>query len=108
MRVLIFFDLPTETREDRRDYTRFRKFLIKSGYMMIQESVYSKLSLNSGQTEQIIEEVKKHRPQKGSVQILSITEKQYSKMEILSGNVDTDVLNSDERLVIILGFIFHL
>lgn len=101
MRVLIFFDLPTETREDRRDYTRFRKFLIKSGYMMIQESVYSKLSLNSGQTEQIIEEVKKHRPQKGSVQILSITEKQYSKMEILSGNVDTDVLNSDERLVII-------
>lgn len=101
MRVLIFFDLPTETREDRRDYTRFRKFLIKSGYMMIQESVYSKLSLNSGQTEQIIEEVKKHRPQKGSVQILLITEKQYSKMEILSGNVDTDVLNSDERLVII-------
>ncbi|MFR7854968.1 MAG: CRISPR-associated endonuclease Cas2 [Acutalibacteraceae bacterium] len=101
MRVLIFFDLPTETREDRRDYTRFRKFLIKSGYMMIQESVYSKLSLNSGQTDQIIEEVKKHRPQKGSVQILSITEKQYSKMEILSGNVDTDVLNSDERLVII-------
>lgn len=101
MRVLIFFDLPTETREDRRDYMRFRKFLIKSGYMMIQESVYSKLSLNSGQTEQIIEEVKKHRPQKGSVQILSITEKQYSKMEILSGNVDTDVLNSDERLVII-------
>ena len=101
MRVLIFFDLPTETREDRRDYTRFRKFLIKSGYMMIQESVYSKLSLNSGQTDQIIEEVKKHRPQKGSVQILSITDKQYSKMEILSGNVDTDVLNSDERLVII-------
>ena len=101
MRVLIFFDLPTETREDRRDYTRFRKFLIKSGYMMIQESVYSKLSLNSGQTEQIIEDVKKHRPQKGSVHILSITEKQYSKMEILSGNVDTDVLNSDERLVII-------
>ena len=101
MRVLIFFDLPTETREDRRDYSRFRKFLIKSGYMMIQESVYSKLSLNSVQTEQIIEEVKKHRPQKGSVQILSITEKQYSKMEILSGNVDTDVLNSDERLVII-------
>lgn len=75
MRVLVFFDLPTETREDRRNYTRFRKFLIKSGYMMIQESVYSKLSLNSGQTEQIIEEVKKEQPPKGSVQILSITEK---------------------------------
>ncbi len=101
MRVLVFFDLPTETREDRRNYTRFRKFLIKSGYMMIQESVYSKLSLNSGQTEQIIEEVKKEQPPKGSVQILSITEKQYSKMEILSGKVGTEVLNSDERLVII-------
>ena len=101
MRVLVFFDLPTETREDRRNYARFRKFLIKSGYMMIQESVYSKLSLNSGQTEQIIEEVKKEQPPKGSVQILSITEKQYSKMEILLGKVGTEVLNSDERLVII-------
>lgn len=101
MRILVFFDLPTVTREDRRNYALFRKFLIKSGYMMIQESVYSKLSLNSSQTEQIIGEVKKNQPQKGSVQILSITEKQYSKMEILSGTPNTDVLNSDERLVII-------
>lgn len=101
MRVLVFFDLPTETREDRREYARFRKFLIKSGYMMVQESVYSKLSLNSGQTEQIIEDVKKNQPKKGTVQMISITEKQYSKMKILSGAVDTDVLNTDERLVII-------
>ena len=43
MRMIVFFDLPTETPQDRREYTRFRKFLIKSGFMMMQESVYLSL-----------------------------------------------------------------
>ena len=36
MRVLVMFDLPTETAENRRNYTKFRKYLIKSGFMMMQ------------------------------------------------------------------------
>ena len=37
MRVLVMFDLPTETSENRRNYTKFRKYLIKSGFMMMQQ-----------------------------------------------------------------------
>lgn len=46
MRVIVFFDLPVKTKKDRREYSNFRKYLVKSGFMMMQESVYSKLALN--------------------------------------------------------------
>ena len=101
MRVIVFFDLPVETAEDRRNYRKFRKLLIKGGFLMIQESVYAKLALNQTQVEQIISDVKKEKPPKGSVQILSVTEKQFSKMELVSGKVDTNVVNTDERLLIL-------
>ena len=46
MRIMLFFDLPTETLQQRREYTRFRKHLLKSGFLMLQESVYCKIALN--------------------------------------------------------------
>ena len=46
MRVIVFFDLPTESLDDRREYRKFRKFLVKKGFLMMQESVYSKIALN--------------------------------------------------------------
>ena len=101
MRVIVFFDLPVETSEDKRNYRKFRKFLIKGGFLMLQESVYAKLALNYTQVEQIIVDVKKQKPTKGSVQILSVTEKQFSKMENISGKIDTNIINTDERLLIL-------
>ena len=44
MRVMVFFDLPTESLDDKREYRKFRKYLIKKGFMMLQESVYCKLA----------------------------------------------------------------
>ena len=101
MRVIVFFDLPTETTEDRRNYSKFRKGLIKGGFMMIQESVYAKLALNSTQVSQIVNEVRSMRPQKGIAQILTVTEKQFAKMEFISGKCNGNVIDSDERLLIL-------
>jgi CRISPR-associated protein Cas2 len=101
MRVIVFFDLPTETSTDRQNYRKFRKFLIKDGFMMLQESVYAKLALNSTQVSQIVNDIKKAQPEKGSIQILSVTEKQFSKMEIVSGKCNSDVVDTDERLLIL-------
>ena len=47
MRILVFFDLPSVTSEEKREYLKFRKMLVKSGFLMMQESVYSKLALNT-------------------------------------------------------------
>ena len=49
MRVIVFFDLPSVTVAERKEYLRFRKFLLSDGYIMMQESVYCKLALNMKQ-----------------------------------------------------------
>lgn len=101
MRVMVMFDLPVTTVSARREYTRFRKFLIKAGFMMIQESVYGKIVQNQTMAEAVVENVRKNKPPDGLVQVLKITEKQYSKMEFIVGTSNTDVLNSDKRLTIL-------
>lgn len=101
MRVLVFFDLPVVTSDNMRDYRMFRKRLIKSGFIMVQESVYSKLAPNSTVADGIITGLKNGLPKAGVVQVLKVTEKQYSSMDFLVGSRKTDVLDSDERLVIL-------
>lgn len=83
MRVLVFFGLPTETIKDRKIYSKFRRFLIKEGFIMMQESVYSKLTLNNSVTSAIRDKIEKNKPPKGIVQMLVITEKQFSSMDYI-------------------------
>lgn len=101
MRVIVFFDLPVLTTANQRDYRNFRKMLLKSGFIMEQESVYSKLAQNSTVADSIVSNIKKNKPSEGLVQILKVTEKQYSKMEFIVGNKKRDIIDSDERLVIL-------
>ncbi len=86
MRIILFFDLPVVTEEERRIYSLFRKRLIKSGYMMIQYSVYSKIFSNRDSAQKHISTLKNFVPKKGSIRIMLVTEKQYTRMEILVGN----------------------
>lgn len=101
MRVIVFFDLPTETGDDKRQYRKFRKFLIKKGFLMMQESVYCKLALNTTVADSIVQAVKANKPETGLVQLLVITEKQFSRMEFIVGTSQNDILDSDERIVLL-------
>lgn len=101
MRVIVFFDLPVLTSEERKEYRRFRKFLIKSGFMMMQESVYCKLAVNSSAAETIVNNIKRNKPKSGLVQALKVTEKQYSKMEYVVGDSKSSVIDSDQRIIIL-------
>ena len=101
MRVLVFFDLPTETPEDKRNYRRFRKALISNGFIMLQESVYCRLLINAGAGKAAMDTVRKNKPPAGLVQMLTVTEKQFASMEYLVGKLETDVVTTDERLVIL-------
>ena len=101
MRIIIFFDLPTITYWDRREYVRFRKFLIKSGFIMMQESVYSKLANNSSVASAVKQNIKKNKPKAGLVQMLTVTEKQYSKMDLVIGSISSNIIDTDERIIFI-------
>ena len=101
MRILVMFDLPVGTESERKNYRLFRKYLIKSGFLMLQESVYCKIAQNTTVADAIIANVRKNGPEDGLGQVLKITEKQYSRMEYIVGESKSDVLDSDERLVVL-------
>lgn len=101
MRVIVLFDLPVTTSENIREYTKFRKFLLKSGFIMMQESVYCKLALNATVAESILGNLRKNRPETGLVQVLTMTEKQFQKIEFLVGTSKNSVLDTDERLIVL-------
>lgn len=101
MRIMVFFDLPVETSQERADYRAFRKFLIKSGFVMMQESVYSKIVLNNTVGEAVKESVRKHKTKKGLIQMLTVTERQFERMELILGEEHTGVVNDDKRLVVL-------
>lgn len=100
MRVMVFFDLPVDTSSDRREYRKFRQMLIKNGFLMMQESVYCRMLLNSTAENSVIDVIRKNRPPKGMVQVLTVTEKQFSRMEYITGEYSSEVLSTDERLVV--------
>lgn len=101
MRVIVFFDLPVLTAANRKAYRDFRKFLLKSGFMMLQESVYCKLLQNSSVADGVVHNLKQNKPQDGLIQVLKVTEKQFSKMDYIVGERKNDVIDSDERLIIL-------
>ncbi len=101
MRTMVFFDLPNVYAKDKRNYLKFRKFLLSEGFIMTQESVYSKIILNQQQADLLFNRVRKNAPKKGIIQVLTITEKQYSQIEYIIGEPDTKIINDDSRLVIL-------
>lgn len=101
MRVIVFFDLPIENAKLRKQYSKFRKFLINEGFVMMQESVYSKLALNASVVTSIKEKLYKNRPKDGLVQMLVVTEKQYSGIEFITGKGESNTLNNTDRTIII-------
>ena len=101
VRTIVFFDLPNIYARDKKNYLKFRKHLIKEGFLMMQESVYSKLILNTQQSELLVERIRKQAPKKGLIQVLTITEKQYSQIEYIIGEGKTKIINDEDRLVVL-------
>ena len=83
--MIVFFDLPVVTTKERKVATKFRNFLLKDGYHMIQWSVYSRLCNGTDAVATHQQRLKLNLPQKGSVRLLVLTEKQYESIDVLVG-----------------------
>lgn len=85
MRLIVFFDLPVTTKEERRVATRFRNDLINDGYYMIQFSVYGRLCGGMDSVNDAFNRLKAIAPTTGSIRCMTVTEDQYARMKIIVG-----------------------
>ena len=102
MRLLVLFDLPVETSKERKEYRLFRKSLIKDGYLMLQESVYVKLVINDAAANSAIMRLRRNRPEKGLVQAMKVTEKQFSTMICITGErAASEEVDTTEEFIVL-------
>lgn len=85
MRMIVFFDLPVKTAEERKIANKFRKSLIKDGYSMLQLSVYSRIVRGRDTLAKHQKRLLQMLPAQGNVRCLEVTEKQYANMKLLIG-----------------------
>jgi|SRR5690554_248568 len=101
MRVIVMFDLPVDTREQRRAYRRYRTWLIKSGFVMMQQSIYSKIVLNPTAAQFLRMQIRNQEVKEGLIQVMTITERQYADIELVIGETQSETLDDMRRLVVI-------
>lgn len=89
MRIIVFFDLPVTTKKQRHEATKFRNFLLKDGYHMIQFSIYARICNGYENVSTHEQRISANLPSNGSVRLLIITEKQYDAIRILVGPKDS-------------------
>lgn len=85
MWILVFFDLPTDTKKDKKAYVDFRKNLQRDGFTMFQFSIYIRHCASKENMEVHIKRVKSFLPEYGKVGILYITDKQFGDIELYYG-----------------------
>jgi len=90
MWILVFFDLPTETKRDRKNYAKFRKQILSDGFAMFQFSIYIRHCNSKENADVHMKRVKGILPPKGHVGIMCVTDKQFSMLEIFRGKVGID------------------
>ena len=90
MWVIVLFDLPTDNKKARQDYSDFRKFLLEKGFRMMQFSVYMRHCASEEHAMTHMDRVKNRLPPHGEVRLMKITDKQFGKIEVFYGKKRRD------------------
>lgn len=98
MWVLVFFDLPTDTKKERKAAAKFRKDLISDGFTMFQFSIYIRSCPSMENAQVHTKRVKGYIPDYGKVGIICITEKQFDNMELFIGKKNSDLPHVEQQL----------
>lgn len=98
MWILVFFDLPTETKKDRNVYTDFRKRIMADGFTMFQFSIYVRHCASRENADVHVKRIKNILPEKGQIGILCITDKQFGDIELFYGKKEEKVTTPYQQL----------
>lgn len=96
--ILVFFDLPSATKLDVQIYSRFRKNILRDGFVMFQFSIYLRHCSSRENADVHIKRVKRILPIKGHVGIMTITDKQFGMMELFYGKEVKSKPDSPQQL----------
>lgn len=100
MWLFVMFDLPVEDSEDKREYVRFRKRLLAEGFMMVQYSIYARYCPSEEASVAYRHRVKAALPPEGQVRVVSITDRQFGRMEVFfSGKREKPEKKPDQLLL---------
>ena len=104
MRILLFFDLPMETNNDKKEYRKFIKLLTADGFIRLQFSVYCKLCINNDSAQTEIKRLRISSPRNGNICLMSITENQFQKIiNINETHSLQESIATTSRMIIIEG-----
>lgn len=98
MWLMVLFDLPTETKKERKVAAKFRKTLLDDGFSMFQLSTYLRFCASRENADVHIRRVKSILPDKGKIGILHITDKQFGMMEVFYGIKKTELGSPAQQL----------
>jgi CRISPR-associated protein Cas2 len=98
MYFIVMFDLPVKTKEQVKQANQFRNFLKKSGYVMMNFSVYSRFIKGMDYMEKYEKNLTANLPKNGNIRTLMVTEKQFKKMRFLVGEKKLQDKLSDNQL----------
>ncbi|GHT11165.1 CRISPR-associated endoribonuclease Cas2 [Bacteroidia bacterium] len=98
MWILIFFDLPTETKKEVKAATDFRKKLMQDGFTMFQFSIYLRHCASRENADVHVKRVKGFLPEKGHVGIMCVTDKQFGAMELFYCKKEKEVSTPYQQL----------
>jgi CRISPR-associated protein Cas2 len=98
MWVFVHYDLPTNTKKDRRNGAKFRKDLMQDGFTMLQYSIYIRHCASRENADVHANRVKRFLPPKGEVVLFSLTDKQFGMMEFYQGDQETEKPDTPQQL----------
>jgi CRISPR-associated protein Cas2 len=84
--LIVAFDLPVGTREQRKQAAGFRNFLIDDGYQMVQFSVYARACVSFARQETHLDRLRKNLPPEGSVRAVFVTRAQWERSYVIHGS----------------------
>ena len=98
MWLFVMFDLPTFTKEHRKAASRYRKELLKDGFSMMQFSIYYRHCVSTEHAEVHSKHLSAEVPAEGEVRFITITDKQFAKMQIIQGKKRSEPENTPAQL----------
>ena len=100
MWLMVMFDLPTITKEEKREYNRFRKYLVSEGFIQLQYSVYAKFLASRENSRKYYRYIQAVVPPGGYIRLLMVTDKQFGEMVSLHGGKPEEVERKPEQLLL--------